>query len=420
MGNGKNIILVLLLSCLSAQWHEQTNGLLQQNFTGSAIDAVNENIAVVAILTDSSHLYITPNGGSQWDLIRSTYLEWIVDVSIIDENNIWFCTAYPASIFHSNDGGETWDVQFSDTTLTPFLNYIEMFDENNGIAMGDALDLGAGPAVFLKTTNGGADWISVNDSAFGGSSGDIWRRIDFIDINTGYFRESGVTPNLLFKTTDGCATWTSTSFPQNSGHVLKFYNENIGLAINYRTYHRTFDGGLTWEESDRPDTNDPNWGIDVEYHPSDPSKVWFAGDQVFFSSDSGVTWNAEFSNSGIRDMVFIDENTCWILTDSGVFHKGELFIGDENLIPQNFKLHKPYPNPFNPTTTIRFTVAPNNKTSLWIFDITGGLVDELVSGELVSGVHEIIWNASNLSSGVYFVRLQSGEFVENQKVLLIK
>ncbi|NHZ86967.1 MAG: T9SS type A sorting domain-containing protein [Planctomycetia bacterium] len=59
-------------------------------------------------------------------------------------------------------------------------------------------------------------------------------------------------------------------------------------------------------------------------------------------------------------------------------------------------------------------------TSLQIFDITGRLMETLVNGELVSGEHEITWNADNLPSGVYFVRLQSGEFVMNQKVLLIK
>ncbi|MBC8323377.1 MAG: T9SS type A sorting domain-containing protein [Candidatus Marinimicrobia bacterium] len=95
-------------------------------------------------------------------------------------------------------------------------------------------------------------------------------------------------------------------------------------------------------------------------------------------------------------------------------------VNDETPLPNNFKLYQPYPNPFNPTTAIRFSVAPNSKTSLQIFDITGRLVDELVSGKLVSGEHEVLWNAGNNPSGVYFVRLESGEFVETQKILLIK
>jgi len=365
-------------------------------------------------------VYLTQSSGHQWDLIFSIYPEDIIDISIIDEEKIWFCTGYPASIYNTLDGGETWIEQFSDSTITLFFNYIEMFDENNGIVMGDGNE-NEGPAIFLKTNDGGANWIAVNDSAFGGYSGDLWRRIDFININTGYFRESGINPNLLFKTEDGCSTWTSTSLPENKGHTLKFYNENIGLVFDFRTYYRTFDGGLTWEESDRPDTNDPDWGMDVEYEPADPSKVWFAGsDKVFFSSDSGSTWSVDFSGSGIRDMVFIDENTGWILTDDGVFHKGALSIDSEQPIPQHFNLHQPYPNPFNPTTTIRFSVEATHASLLQIFDITDRLVETLVNDEMVPGEHEIVWNAGSHLSGVYFVRLESGEFVEKQKIVLVK
>lgn len=413
------------MSFLSAQWHVQTNGILHQNFVGYAIDAVNENTAAFILHTDSSHVYLTQSSGHQWDLIFSIFPEDIIDISIIDEEKIWFCTGYPASIYNTLDGGETWIEQFSDSTITPFFNYIEMFDENNGIAMGDVVSDNNGPAIFLRTTNGGIDWVSVNDSAFGGYSGDLWRRIDFVDLNTGYYRESGINPNLLFKTADGCATWTSTSLPQNYGHVLKFYDENIGIAVDFRSYNRTFDGGLNWEESVRPDTNDPNWGIDVEFHPTDPSKVWFAGgNQVFFSSDSGVTWNVEFSNSGIRDIVFVDENTGWILTDNGVFHKGELFIIDETLIPQTFKLHQPYPNPFNPVTHVDFTVPEVADVSFAVYSLLG---QEVMSQTIVyqPGTYKLTWNGRDqmeniLPSGVYILKMESDSFLKTKKLVLMK
>ncbi len=95
-------------------------------------------------------------------------------------------------------------------------------------------------------------------------------------------------------------------------------------------------------------------------------------------------------------------------------------VVDENSYPQNFKLHQPYPNPFNPTTTIRFSVETRLITSLQILDITGRLVETLVNDEMVPGEHEIVWNAGSHPSGVYFVRLESGEFVEKQKIVLVK
>lgn len=90
-------------------------------------------------------------------------------------------------------------------------------------------------------------------------------------------------------------------------------------------------------------------------------------------------------------------------------------------LPKHFKLYLPYPNPFNPITTIRFSVVAAGYTpSLQIYDITGRLVETLINEPLIAGEHEIVWNAGHLPSGLYFVRLQSREFVENQKIVLLK
>ena len=109
--------------------------------------------------------------------------------------------------------------------------------------------------------------------------------------------------------------------------------------------------------------------------------------------------------------------TDWICSE---FYTPLSIDDNENPILQYFKLYGPYPNPFNPTTTIRFNVDARHASQLRIYDISGRLVDELVRGELVSGEHKIIWNAGNLPSGVYFVQLVSGEFSQNQKVILMK
>ncbi|MCH7763264.1 MAG: T9SS type A sorting domain-containing protein [Candidatus Marinimicrobia bacterium] len=97
-------------------------------------------------------------------------------------------------------------------------------------------------------------------------------------------------------------------------------------------------------------------------------------------------------------------------------------IEDEPEIPEKIKLVPAYPNPFNPVTTIRFSVVETlHATSLHIFDITGRLVETLISGEqLPTGNHSITWNATQQPSGVYFVRLISGSFIQTQKLILMK
>ena len=90
--------------------------------------------------------------------------------------------------------------------------------------------------------------------------------------------------------------------------------------------------------------------------------------------------------------------------------------------PMSFSILYTYPNPFNPTTTIRFKIGLETSytTSLQIIDVTGRLVETLVKGALLAGDYEIQWNATQSSSGVYFVELISGEKRQVQKLLLLK
>lgn len=95
-------------------------------------------------------------------------------------------------------------------------------------------------------------------------------------------------------------------------------------------------------------------------------------------------------------------------------------VSDGANLPSAFLLHQNYPNPFNPTTTIRFDLPKDAEVLLAVYDVLGRSVKELVSGQLVSGEHEVVWNANDLVSGVYFIRLSSGEFVQTRKLLLLK
>lgn len=99
----------------------------------------------------------------------------------------------------------------------------------------------------------------------------------------------------------------------------------------------------------------------------------------------------------------------------------DLRASEKSSFPSQFRLFPVYPNPFNPITTIRFNLVEiQSKVTLHILDITGCVVDELVSGELGTGEHELVWGATGQSSGIYFARLQSESMVQSQKLILIK
>jgi uncharacterized delta-60 repeat protein len=91
-----------------------------------------------------------------------------------------------------------------------------------------------------------------------------------------------------------------------------------------------------------------------------------------------------------------------------------------NEAPEKFSLSQNYPNPFNPTTNIKFNVTKEGNVKLTVFDIAGRVVETLVDRVLQAGVYEFNFNASSLSSGVYFYRLTAGDFSDVKKMSLIK
>jgi hypothetical protein len=88
--------------------------------------------------------------------------------------------------------------------------------------------------------------------------------------------------------------------------------------------------------------------------------------------------------------------------------------------PETFELFQNYPNPFNPTTSFGFQIANFGMVTLVIYDMLGREVAMLVNEELPPGSHNVVWDASNYPSGVYFYSLQAGSFLETRKMVLIK
>ena len=425
------------------QWNSANGNLdTKQWGFGWSIDAVDSSCAVISV-SPGKQLYRTLNGGKVWEAIAppdlSTY--GIIDVSMTDSLHIWFGSE-EGKIYFTSDGGKNWAIQFSDTTKTTFMNYVKMFDSQNGIAMGDG-KTASDAALFLKTSDGGTNWISANDSVFGAYSGDTWRRLDFISPNVGYFYESGLNPQTIYKTTDGCKTWEKIQTPP-SVHVLNFYDENLGFCYGYNSkmgkgsIYRTTNGGNLWEEiAFHPETR---WGNDIEFLKNDPSKVWLSNyNSLYFSSDSGKTWVQQLipdvSNLEGRDLVFTDKTCGWFLCDSMVYRNLRsdqtypvVKVETENVSPIGFSLEQNYPNPFNPSTAISYQLSVGSHVSLIVFDVLGKEVAVLVNEEQEAGNYSVKFDATNngqlttnsLPSGVYYYKLQAGKFSQTKGMIYLK
>jgi len=90
------------------------------------------------------------------------------------------------------------------------------------------------------------------------------------------------------------------------------------------------------------------------------------------------------------------------------------------LKPGRFELYQNYPNPFNPTTVISFELAVSSYTTLKVYNVLGNEVATLVNGKMPAGRYTVEFDGEALQSGVYFYRLQAGNFSETKKLLLLK
>jgi len=92
---------------------------------------------------------------------------------------------------------------------------------------------------------------------------------------------------------------------------------------------------------------------------------------------------------------------------------------EENL-PSKYALSQNFPNPFNPNTTIRFSLPQSNYVTMKVFNVLGEEVASLVSQVLLAGAHTADWNAGKMESGIYFYRIRAGAFSDVKKMLYLK
>lgn len=124
-------------------------------------------------------------------------------------------------------------------------------------------------------------------------------------------------------------------------------------------------------------------------------------------------------DNAVTNEVHEENNTGWTpLSDFSIITG--LSSGTGTNIPGNMELMQNYPNPFNPATTISFNIAATNQTTLKIYDMIGREVMTLVNEKLDPGNYNLRFDASELTSGTYFYKLQSGDFVQTRKMTLLK
>ena len=144
-------------------------------------------------------------------------------------------------------------------------------------------------------------------------------------------------------------------------------------------------------------------------------------------SDQGYI--QDYQTNGTRtDIILLMPDNGTILSSTNSFEvveitaatNGEYIDVDYDVIPNEFVLEDVYPNPFNPTTNIAYSLPITSEISIRIFDIQGREIDVLYDNIQDAGSHMLVWDASSFATGIYFVKMSSGSFTGMKKIMLIK
>lgn len=132
------------------------------------------------------------------------------------------------------------------------------------------------------------------------------------------------------------------------------------------------------------------------------------------ADDDNVKLTFVLGNVALGDEIYID--------NVSMFYTGTVDIEESIAIaqPSNYSISQNYPNPFNPSTVINYSIPKQSNVSIKVYDILGTEVATLMNEEKAIGNYSVKFDGSNLSSGLYFYKLQAGEFVGTKKMMLIK
>jgi len=424
------IILLIFLSSTYAQnpqWRVFTTAnspLPGNNISSIVIDSNN----IKWIGTDSGAVKIE---GNNWTIFDTSNIplgvNWVRPLAFDKFNNIWFSyglsnsTVEGAAVFN----GINWVLYNTTNSGLPSNRVTRIYVDsmnNKWICTFASSSYNGGLAKF-----NGAIWVVYDTS----NSGIPSNFITGIDIKN----------NIKWISTfgGGVAKYDDTNwvvFGYGSGLPVGYINSIIidDFAIPWVT---TYGGGIA-----KYNNLTNNW---IVYDPNNSGISSAFCDPIVIKNnikwigcfyDGGLnrfddttwtvfkTYNSGIPSNDINNLCFDKFGNMWIGTYNGLaIYNPNGIIGVEknsSNIPETFQLYQNYPNPFNNTTNIKFEIPRLTKVNLEVYDINGRLINVLKNSVLSAGFYTVKFDGTNLSSGIYFYKLETNKYQETKKMVLIK
>jgi photosystem II stability/assembly factor-like uncharacterized protein len=291
----------------SKSWNSQTIGsqsLGRIKFTNDMIGIITSQYSGY----NNTWYYLTTNGGISWLPKSVTNLSYFYSISVLSASSAYvvgLSSVYNTVLLQTTDGGSNWTEKFNFNSISANINDIQFINENTGYAVGSQN--------ICKTTNAGLNWTVQNTTV------DCYY-VQFINDQTGWVAgpTGGYLTSDLLKTTDGGASWITIPL---SFFLYKFdfKNENLGFANgtlnNKPVILKTLDGGATWSTV-------INLGVDWNqgfYFVDANTGMAADGSAVVRTEDGGVTWTQEFCDyyTNLNGVYMKDSQNGIITADNG-------------------------------------------------------------------------------------------------------
>jgi ligand-binding sensor domain-containing protein len=407
-------IVIILSQSISAQW---TNPDL--TLTGRQILCfANKDVSVLA--GTNGGLVRSTDGGSSWTNIGGglpySNVRALLNVDSYPFNIL--AGMVSGRISMSTNYGDNWTAFPAESEQLPFLADINC---------------------ILKKGNSSNFWVGTEIGVY--LLPQYYPLSTWVPINTGLPSVETKVRSIIEKDGEVFAGTNSGVFQLNGSN---WYDKNFGLTNTNVTALASIGGylfagtsqgsvGGVYISSD----NGNNWTLSL----NDPwvTSILTIGSNIFVgsfgngiwrSTNYGNTWSQ--INDGFGSGAYyvlslgLDNQYIFAGTSASSIWRRPLsqVVTDTqeetNLQPKEFSLSQNYPNPFNPSTTIYFSVQSSEFVTLKVFDVLGNEAATLVNEEKPAGVYEVEFNASGLSSGIYFYKIQTSSFVETKKMILLR
>lgn len=403
----------------SQVWTLQNSGVNQHLFAVFFTDSLNGYAG-----GESGTLIKTTNGGLLWFPLSAPTNASISSIYFVHPDTGWIA-GNSGMMYKTINGGQSWITQSTGTSLD--ISDIFFINSRNGWAV----TLTANP-LYLRTTDGGNLWMGAQTIGFPINS------IFFLDSLQGY-SSGGRFDWLGFvnSTTDGGRTWSPPqSVDLEVMFDVAFLNPFFGITIggdhDYfgSLAYQTFNGGKTWHIQNISDTV-PSPLIGLAF--LDSQHAWACGyGKIYRVNPLMENWEllpdtvTKWTWYGLS---FINPDIGWFSGAYGKilhYHKRSLSLGEVNPSKNRFHLQPNYPNPFNASTTIPFSVSEPAFVELSIYNLLGQPVKTLFAGNLLPGEYHCLWDGKNqnrqsVTSGVYIYLLKiNHRIVSGRKMILIR